>query len=414
MAGSNTITVAVKDSAGSTATKSVAYTLSSTSTTGKSYYIAPTGSDSNSGTVTSPWLTVGYASSKLNAGDTLYARGGTYSGQHTSWNSISGTSTAPITFKAYPGETPVFDGGSTVGDFIELGHSKGWIIFDGITMQYYVAEGLYLWSGAHDIIIQNCTVRNIVGGSGCAAIKLDVQSTDTAKTSNVTIQNCTLKDNGSNSSLDQGIYLSGNVQNTIIRNNLIQHTASAGIQFWHGPGANGTLIYNNVIINNAVGIVAGDAAQYIEIYNNTFDHNTYALGFSLSGQDYSSTDPLAGVQNVTIKNNIITNSSYGMTVGSFNVNDITSDNNLWYGNVTDVQWNGSNMTLAQFQASNSNDQHSISANPSYVSASTVNYRLNSGSPAIDKGVTQGKVPNDKDSIARPQGITYDIGAYEYH
>ena len=71
--------------------------------------------------LSSPWLTIAYASARLRPGDTLYARGGTYTGQGDyCWKSPSGTSTAPITFKAYPGETPVFDGGMTIGSFIVL------------------------------------------------------------------------------------------------------------------------------------------------------------------------------------------------------------------------------------------------------------------------------------------------------
>ena len=82
MAGSNTIKVTVKDSSGATTTNSDAYTLAAASTsTGNSYYMAPTGSDSGSGTISAPWKTITYAVAKLKAGDTLYARGGTYSEQ---------------------------------------------------------------------------------------------------------------------------------------------------------------------------------------------------------------------------------------------------------------------------------------------------------------------------------------------
>jgi hypothetical protein len=50
----------------------------------------------------------------------------------------------------------------------------------------------------------------------------------------------------------------------------------------------------------------------------------------------------------------------------------------------------------------------IDAHPSY------NYRLQSTSPVIDKGMTLSLAPIDADSIARPQLLAYDIGAYEYH
>jgi hypothetical protein len=60
------------------------------------YYMSPTGSDSGSGSISSPWRTVSASSGKLQAGDILYARGGTYTGQTgQKWNSPSGTASAP-------------------------------------------------------------------------------------------------------------------------------------------------------------------------------------------------------------------------------------------------------------------------------------------------------------------------------
>jgi hypothetical protein len=48
-----------------------------------------------------------------------------------------------------------------------------------------------------------------------------------------------------------------------------------------------------------------------------------------------------------------------------------------------------------------------------VSPSTNDFHLTSGSP-IDKGTTLKLVPYDKDLVSRPQGASYDFGAYEYH
>jgi len=52
--------------------------------------------------------------------------------------------------------------------------------------------------------------------------------------------------------------------------------------------------------------------------------------------------------------------------------------------------------------------------PMFVSSSTpYDFHLQSGSPAIDAGLTLSQVPYDFDGTARPQGSAYDIGAYEY-
>lgn len=85
------------------------------------YYVAPTGSDTNPGTITQPFLTITAAQNAVVAGDTVYIRGGTYamttsqvSTYYSIWAYIfyltkSGTSGHRINYWAYPGERPVFD-----------------------------------------------------------------------------------------------------------------------------------------------------------------------------------------------------------------------------------------------------------------------------------------------------------------
>ncbi len=379
MAGSNTIKVDVRNSDGTgQVSKTAAYTLAAQIPTGGAYYISPSGSDSNSGTLSSPWKTIRYASSRLSPGDTLYVRGGTYTGEG-SGSSVpfrSGTSSAPVTVKAYPGESPVFDGGLSI-QYLMVFSNVGYVVIDGITVQRYAYGGIYIYSGANNITIQNCTFRNI----------------------------------GTNANQHHGVYISSpNVSNVTVRNNLFQNNAGAGIHAWHGPNANGVRIYNNVITGGQWGIILGDGAQNIEIYNNTIDHTDYGIDFGLAGQDVST-----GVTNVTMKNNIISNSTYyGMRVGSFNVNDVSGDYNLWYNNRVDVSWSGSSWSLSQYKSNIANEQHSVSANPAYVNAAAGDYRLILGSPAIDAGATVSSVITDFDGILRTQGRAYDIGAYEYH
>jgi hypothetical protein len=374
MAGSNTITVTVKDSSGATGTNSVVYTLSATSTTGNSYYISPTGSDSNTGSITSPWKTISSSSAKLKPGDTLYARGGTYTGQGNIIWKNSGTSTAPITFKAYPGETPLFDGGWNLGQWLEFINNVGYVTVDGFTAQHFAdsyGNGcIYTANGANNIIIQNCQIVY----------------------------------NGTHTSQDHGVYVGGGTgSNITIRNNIFDHNASSAIQSYHSPNVTGLYIYNNIITNHPIGVIIGDGSN-TEVYNNTIDKCSKGIDIYYAE---------AGPSNITIKNNIISNcTSYGMRVASSFTSQVHSDYNDLYNNAITVQWGGSNYSLSQFQSATGNDTHSTNANPSYVNASTGNYRLNSTSPAANKGTALGKVPNDKDYVARPRGAAYDIGAYE--
>ena len=88
------------------------------------YYVAPTGSDSNPGTIDAPFATFGKAYQTMAGGDVVYFRAGTYqiqeseimiSGSGTGEYSYvfdlnkSGTAAARTTFAGYPGERPVFD-----------------------------------------------------------------------------------------------------------------------------------------------------------------------------------------------------------------------------------------------------------------------------------------------------------------
>lgn len=74
------------------------------------YYVATNGSDSNPGTnIAQPFATLAKAASLANAGNLIYLRGGTYNWTSTVSLSRSGSATAPIRVRAYPGEKPVLD-----------------------------------------------------------------------------------------------------------------------------------------------------------------------------------------------------------------------------------------------------------------------------------------------------------------
>lgn len=86
------------------------------------FYVAPAGSDANAGTLTAPFQTIQRAQAAVEAGDTVYVRGGTYRMQssqiagysnpyaYVTLLNKSGSATAGrINYWAYPGEQPVFD-----------------------------------------------------------------------------------------------------------------------------------------------------------------------------------------------------------------------------------------------------------------------------------------------------------------
>ena len=91
------------------------------------YYVSPSGSDSNSGTIDSPFRTITKARDVVDGinGDMtndiiVYLRGGTYSITDTVvfYEGDGGTNGYKIIYQAYPGETPIISGGEDLtGDW---------------------------------------------------------------------------------------------------------------------------------------------------------------------------------------------------------------------------------------------------------------------------------------------------------
>jgi hypothetical protein len=79
--------------------------------------------------------------------------------------------------------------------------------------------------------------------------------------------------------------------------------------------------------------------------------------------------------------------------------------------------NGGNstLTLAGWQAATNNDLHSFVATAAnlFVDPASSDYRLKSGSPAINKGTNSQAPLGDLIGLPRPAGGLFDIGAYEY-
>jgi len=95
-------------------------------------YMAPTGSDSASGSQSAPWRTLQSSLPRLSPGDTLILRGGTYFETGIDID-VQGTPSAPITVRAMDGESPVIDGGYP--QFRSAGNDD-WELVDAATHHY--------------------------------------------------------------------------------------------------------------------------------------------------------------------------------------------------------------------------------------------------------------------------------------
>ena len=80
------------------------------SAAGLEHYAAPDGSPGGDGSLSNPWdlqTALSNAGGTIKPGDTLWLRGGTYSGIFSSY--LSGNPTSPIVVRSYPGEWAVID-----------------------------------------------------------------------------------------------------------------------------------------------------------------------------------------------------------------------------------------------------------------------------------------------------------------
>ncbi len=126
------------------------------------YYVAPTGSsDSNNGSIGSPFATFGKAISLANPGDTIFARGGTYNLNSTLEITKAGATNNPINLQAYPGETPILDFStqpySSSSRGLKLSTGADWWHIKGLTIEHAGDNGFY--TGANHGVFEQMVTR---------------------------------------------------------------------------------------------------------------------------------------------------------------------------------------------------------------------------------------------------------------
>jgi hypothetical protein len=190
------------------------------------------------------------------------------------------------------------------------------------------------------------------------------------------------------------------------RNGIV--TASA----WNNShGRNQLVIRNNIIAgatNNGMKLYGGASAPYqwsnTKIYNNA----VYGSG----DQSILITDTLHN--GITLINNILSTSGEWNLYAPLGV-FLAHSNNIYYAGPFGLVHSGSttydSSSLASFEPS------AISLDPKFVSTGTpyasANFKLQSASPAIDKGATVTSFNYDFSGVTRPQGSAWDIGAHEF-
>jgi len=406
------------------------------------YYVSTTGSNSNDGSQDHPWLTIQKAADMMTAGDTVIVLEGTYDRVLTknSGSEAGGYITFETQGDVY---TKGFD---IINNYIKI---KGFI-FSGYTGGYVGVVNTSSDS-SHCLITGNTIIPPY--GDNTIGMEIDgtyhtVENNDISgwryicveiKGSNHLFENNTLHDSGyagkytflvkghdniirrttmyniiPTGTSHSPLFISYNepAYDILIEDNIAYDCGNSHLGHFEqqtSPDLRDWTFRNNVFsgVGNAMDIYATG----FKFYNNTFYNSGLNTGNALR---FITADDKGVGDNGIVKNNIFIHcGAYGGD----------SDNYGWYGQeggatglVAEYNYIGKGPGAAWGSKSGFDGESGTGLNggdPKWVDYTNHNFHLSEGSAAINEGTTIDGFSDDKDGIARPQGVAWDIGAYEY-
>ena len=421
------------------------------------YYVSTNGSNTNPGTLQSPFKNIQKALDSVKPGDTISIRGGTYKEKLTV--KTSGTSGNPILIKNYENENVVIDGSGVSGSNIIYVYNKNYITIKGLEIcnssSGDTPTGILIEGYGEGIQILNNKVHDVHTTDNAFGIAV-YATNGTTPINNLLIQgnevyNCTL---GQSESLT----VNGNVTNFKILNNKVHDNDNIGIccigfestapsndQARFGlvsenvvynisskynvtyrgdacadglyvDGGRDIVFHKNIVFNCDIGIeVASEHLNKVSsnvLVKNNLVYNCGLFGLSMGGA--SSENGYA--DNCTFINNTVYNNVVGINISKTKTNYIM--NNIVYGKDILLEGKiGSNVLINNLWYSPNGNSENLTpfANPKFTNISTYNFMLLSDSPAIDKGINTSIDASEFDLDGNPRisGEIVDIGAYEF-
>jgi hypothetical protein len=335
----------------------------------KGFFVAPDGDDANPGTFNEPWRTLNHALPRLQAGDILYIRGGSYKVNLLLDEDNSGTTDNPILVMAYQDEIVTL-----VNSTIRFHHANWWILsglrFEPVTRWgVEIGEGGSATNQSRDVTTHHITILNSAFMNG------DHEGIAILNGDDIMVDNCrfyNLRSGVADKDLNAlNIYYKAH--RVTLQNSQFQNIGSDGIHigtFYYEEGAD---IRDIKILNNEFsvdrpyngpfgnvgenGIDIKSSPGPILISGNTF----HGFRATLEGQDNSGADGEAlvlhwaspgepGASNVIIERNLFFDNTQHLVV-THNTHDITIRNNIFLDAVEDNNTNISQAAISIYDHS---------------------------------------------------------------
>lgn len=224
------------------------------------YFVSPSGSQTNSGTETSPWRSVGFALANATGGDRITLLPGTY--VESVVVELSGTAEQPTVIRSQRKWEAVIQNSPWHGIYVADGVSN--VVIDGLQVAASAVDGVKVGSHA---TVRNCWIRDSVR-----------QGISAHRTQGALLERNLIEHNGTDPVFDHGIYLSGT--NNVVRCNVIRWNQCYGCQFYaDAPGSSAECqFYNNLVYANRNALtVWSPGGQTNYVFNNTLASDRYVL-----------------------------------------------------------------------------------------------------------------------------------------
>jgi len=412
-------------------------------TIGTNYYVSTKGSNSNPGTLASPFLTIQKAADLVAAGDTVFIRGGTYQ-LYVSF-ATNGTSDAHITVKPYQSEIVLVEGNNytipSANIYPLFNVSGNYVDVRGITVQYSRGMGIrttgtnntvshvtvhhnmeqgIIMTGNYSICEYNLIYQNAYSNLNGASSPSPGWWPSACSIARYPTVGCVMRHNVSHDNWGEGIsvfeaqgviiednvsydnwsanYYISDAANTLFQRNVAYMTKTfpSGGQYGllmgdekSNPVSSNITIVNNVIYNCSGNFYYWGSNQGYGITNLKIENNTFVNSTKYSNIAFASVGTNTGI---VIKNNLISQAGALNVIGITNNSGYTFSNNLW-----------SKTPSALAQGSSD-----VIGNPLFVSSTDFSLQLTS--PAINKGINIGLTTDFLENAI--VGLP-DMGAYEY-